>query len=260
MLAGDPTEAAEKAEEFLKERSLASYYDEVALKGLQLAQADAERGALDQERITKIRDAVSEFASDLADQDDRPPTKVHLTTDAEASSAVESVAENAAHENLPILSKEDLSPDWLGEHPVLCMAGRSLIDEAAAIMLAQLSTAHGLAARFEGPEALSTTNVFRLDATGVAIICLVYLDSSGPAHMRYSVRRLRRKLPKAIIILGCWVQEIDQTALEVLRENAKADLVAANLGEAVKLCIEAGSATYQSHVASRQEKSTTAAA
>ena len=58
MLADDPTEAAEKAEEFLKERSLSSYYDEVALKGLQLAQADAERGALDQERLTKIRDAV----------------------------------------------------------------------------------------------------------------------------------------------------------------------------------------------------------
>jgi AI-2E family transporter len=32
MLAGDPTEASEKAEEFLKERSLSSYYDEIALK------------------------------------------------------------------------------------------------------------------------------------------------------------------------------------------------------------------------------------
>jgi hypothetical protein len=261
MLAGDPTEAAEKAEEFLKERSLASYYDEVALKGLQLAQVDAERGALDQERLTKIRDTVSEFASDLADQDDRPPTKVHLTTDAEASSAVESVAENAAHENLPVLGREELSPDWLGEHPVLCIAGRSLIDEAAAIMLAQLSTAHGLAARFEGPEALSTTNVYRLDTTGVAIVCLVYLDSSGPAHMRYSVRRLRRKLPKAIIILGCWVKDIDQVALEILRDNAKADLVAASLGEAVKLCIDAAAgAPHQSHVVSEQATSTTAAA
>jgi predicted PurR-regulated permease PerM len=37
MLAGDPTEATEKAEEFLKERSLSSYYDDVAIKGLQLA-------------------------------------------------------------------------------------------------------------------------------------------------------------------------------------------------------------------------------
>jgi hypothetical protein len=255
MLAGDPTEAAEKAEVFLKERSLASYYDEVALKGLQLAQVDAERGALDQERLTKIRDAVSEFASDLADQDDRPPTKVHLTTDAEASSAVESVAEDAAHEDLLIISKDGLPHDWLGEHPVLCMGGRSLIDEAAAIMLAQLSTAHGLAARVEGAESLSSKNVFRLETTGVAIVCLVlvYLDSSGPAHMRYAVRRLRRKLPKVIIILGCWVKEIDPTALELLRDNAKADLVATSLGETVKFCIEATGVAHQSHTASKQE-------
>jgi len=259
MLAGDPTEAAEKAEQFLKERSLASYYDEVALKGLQLAQVDAERGALDQERLTKIRDAVSEFASDLSDQDDPPPAKVNLTTDAEASSAVESVAENAAHENLPILSKENLPPEWQGEHPVLCVAGRSLIDEAAAIMLAQLSTAHGLTARVEGAEALSTTNVFRLDTTGVATVCLVYLDASGPAHMRYAVRRLRRKLPKATIILGCWVKDIDPAALELLREGAKADLVAASLGEAVKLCIETTGAEDR-HAASKQDKPTTAAA
>ena len=77
MLAGDPTEASEKAEEFLKERSLSSYYDEVALKGLQLAQADAERGALDLERLTKIRDAVSEFANNISEQDDRPLPKVN---------------------------------------------------------------------------------------------------------------------------------------------------------------------------------------
>jgi predicted PurR-regulated permease PerM len=260
MLAGDPTEAAEKAEQFLKERSLASYYDEVALKGLQLAQADAERGALDPERLTKIRDAVSEFASDVSDQDDRPPARENLTTDAEASSAVESVAEDAAHENLPVLSKENLPPQWQGEHPVLCVGGRSLIDEAAAIMLAQLSTAHGLAARVEGAEALSTANVFRLDTTGVAIVCLVYLDASGPAHMRYSVRRLRRKLPKATIILGCWVKDIDPAALELVREGAKADLAAASLGDAVRLCIEATGVKDRRQPASRREKPATAVA
>ena len=260
MLAGDPAEAAEKAEEFLKERSLASYYDEVALKGLQLAQADAERGALDQERLAKIRDAVSEFASDLSDQDDRPPAKGSSTTDAEASSAVESVAENAASEHLPLLSKETLPPEWQGEHPVLCVAGRSLIDEAAAIMLAQLATAHGLAARVEAAEALSTTNVFRLDTTGVAIVCLVYLDASGPAHMRYAVRRLRRKLPSATIVLGCWVKEIDPAALESLREGAKADLVASSLGDTVKLCIEAAGVKDQRQESLGKETSATVAA
>ena len=188
---------------------------------------------------------MSEFAGDLSDQDDRPSPKGDSTTDVEASSAVESVAENAVSEHLPVLSKETLSPEWQGEHPVLCVAGRSLIDEAAAIMLAQLSTAHGLAARVEAPEALSTTNVFRLETAGVAIVCLVYLDASGPAHMRYAVRRLRRKLPSATIILGCWLKQVDSAALELLREGAKADLVASSLGDAVRLCIEAAAPNGQ---------------
>ena len=239
MLAGDPTEAAEKAEQFLKERSIASYYDEVALKGLQLAQVDAERGALDPARLAKFEMRSANLPAIFPIRMIGRRAKVNLTTDAEASSAVESVAENSAHENLPVLSRENLPLEWQGEHPVLCLAGRSLIDEAAAIMLAQLSTAHGLAARVEGAEALFTTNVFRLETTGVAVVFLVYLDSSGPAHMRYSVRRLRRKLPKATIILGCWVRDIEPAALELLREGAKADLAAASLGEALKLCIEA---------------------
>ncbi|MEA2836448.1 MAG: hypothetical protein QOD89_998 [Bradyrhizobium sp.] len=261
MLAGDPTEASEKAEEFLKERSLSSYYDEVALKGLQLAQADAERGALNQERLSKIRDAVGEFANNLSDQEDRVPPLVNTTTDAEATSAVESVAADAPYENLPILSKQDLPAEWQGEHPVLCVAGRSLIDEAAAIMLGQLSTAHGLPARVEAAEVLSTTNIFRLEATGVAIVCLVYLDASAPAHMRYSIRRLRRKLPKAVIVLVCPAPDTDRAALQQLGEGAKADLVAASLGEAVQLCIEATGRDHTSLPAlkDRQVPSITAA-
>ena len=259
MLASDPTEAAEKAEEFLKERSLSSYYDEVALKGLQLAQVDAERGALDDERLTKIRDAVDEFTNNLSDQDDRLPPKLRSTTDAEATSAVESVAEDAPYEDLPVLSKGELPSEWQSEYPVLCMAGRSFLDEAAAIMLGQLSTAHGLAARVEGAEALSTANIFRLETTGVAVVCLVYMDASGPAHMRYSVRRLRRKLPKATIILGCWMKDMDPAGLELLRDGAKADLVAASLGEAIKLCIEATGIDSHRQPAKQDERSATTA-
>jgi predicted PurR-regulated permease PerM len=255
MLAGDPTEASEKAEEFLKERSLSSYYDEVALKGLQLAQVDAERGTLDPVRLTKIRDAISEFANNISELDDRQMPKVNSTTDAEVTSAVETVAEDAPYENLPILSKEDLPPEWRSEHPVLCVAGRTLLDEAAATMLGQLSTAHGLAARVEAADALSTANIFRLETAGVAIVCLIYMDASSPAHMRYSVRRLRRKLPKATIILGCWLKDMEPAALETLREGAKADLAAASLGQAVKLCIEATGVEDDSHLAGKDELS-----
>jgi hypothetical protein len=226
---------------------------------LQLAQADAERGALDQERMLKIRDAVSEFADDISEQDDRSPAKTTPTTDAEATSAVESVSEDAPYENLPVLAKEDLPPEWQGPNPVLCVAGQTLIDEAAAIMLGQLSTAHGLSARVEGAEALSTANIFRLETAGVAIVCLVYMNASTPAHMRYAVRRLRRKLPAAVIILACCMKEMDPAALESLREGARADLAAASLGEALKLCIAATGAEDHSLMPKDQPAVTTAA-
>ncbi|MBW8902608.1 MAG: AI-2E family transporter, partial [Bradyrhizobium sp.] len=259
MLAGDPTEAAEKAEEFLKERSLASYYDEVALKGLQLAQVDAERGALHDERLTKLRDAVGEFVNDLSEQDDRPAPKVRSTTDAEAASAVEGVREDP-FEDLPTLNKADLPPEWRAPYPVLCVAGRSLVDEAAAMMLAQLSTAHGLEARVEPAAALSPPNVLRLDATGVAIVCLVYLDANAPAHMRYAVRRLRRKVPKATVILGCLMHVQEPAVLEQIRDAAKADLIASSIGEAVKLCIEVAASSGKNQSAVKQEFAATTAA
>ena len=78
----------------------------------------------------------------------------------------------------------------------------------------------------------------RLDelTAGVAIVCLSYLDASSPAHMRCSVRRLRRKLPKATIMLGCWAEDINKESLEDLRETAKADTAAGNLREAMMIC------------------------
>jgi hypothetical protein len=239
MLAGDPTEAAEKAEEFLKERSLSSYYDDVALKGLQLAQFDLDRDALDQSRLLKIRDTTFEFVNDLSDQPDHKPSGEQSTEDAEAVAAVENVATDPEYAELPVLQHADLAPAWQGEQPVLCIAGRTLLDEAAAIMVAQLCTVHGLASRVEGPDALATANIYRLETTGVALVCLSYLDTTNGAHIRYAVRRIRRILPRSVIMVGCWSLKDDETRLDVLREGAKADLMCASFREATQLCIEA---------------------
>jgi hypothetical protein len=243
MLAGDPTEAAEKAEEFLKERSLSSYYDDVALKGLQLAQADLERDALDPTRLLKIRDTVFEFADDLSDQEDHEPAPGQATADAEAAAAVDDVANNPVHADLPILQAADLAPEWQAQSPVLCIAGRTPLDEAAAIMFGQLCRAHGLAARVEPPEGLLTANIFRMVTDGVALVCLSYLDTTNPAHMRYVVRRLRRKLPQAKIMVGCWTS--DAARAEILREAAKADLFATSLREATKICVELAGSSHE---------------
>ena len=48
MLAGDASEVVDQAEEYLKNHSLADYYDNVALKALLMAQIDLCRGVLDE--------------------------------------------------------------------------------------------------------------------------------------------------------------------------------------------------------------------
>jgi hypothetical protein len=57
--------------------------------------------------------------------------------------------------------------------------------------------------------------------------------------MRYTIRRMRRKLPNTQILLGCWMADVDA---EALRDTAKADAVATRLRDAVKLCLEAAGA------------------
>ena len=118
MLAGDPTEAAEKAEQFLKERSLSSYYDDVALRGLQLAQIDLDREVLDTTRLLRIRDTVVEFTEDLSNQTDLEPIGGQITNDVEAAAAVEEVAAEPVFSDLPVLQAADLKPEWTSDKPV----------------------------------------------------------------------------------------------------------------------------------------------
>ena len=73
VLAGDPDEVQEHAEELLKEMSLSSYYDEVALKGLELAARDLARGVLTRPQVERIKEAVTTLVTELADYDDVDP-------------------------------------------------------------------------------------------------------------------------------------------------------------------------------------------
>jgi AI-2E family transporter len=70
ILAGDADEALDQAEVLLRDRSLSSYYDEVALHGLQLAANDSVRGVLSDEQLRNIQDAIDGIVVDLADHED----------------------------------------------------------------------------------------------------------------------------------------------------------------------------------------------
>jgi predicted PurR-regulated permease PerM len=233
MLAGDPAEAVEKAEEFLKEKPLSAYYDDVALKGLKLAQRDVAQARLDPSRVDKIKDTVGELIDNLADYEDRAP-ETGKTQD-EASAAVET-ADQTRPRDLPVVRKEELAPGCEAETPILCVAGRNDVDEAVCRILAQLLTKHGLGAAVEGADSLTAANILRFRTEGVTSVCLSYLDVGSHAHMRYTIRRLRRRLPTATILLGCWLADGEP---EALAASVKADGAVSTLREAVEFCLNA---------------------
>lgn len=229
MLANDPAEAVEMAEKLLKERSLAEYYENVALKGLMLAQADLKRERLLPDRVAEIRDSVAEVIEGLASEFDDALGGAQAKDAADAPD----VTADAPMPELPFIIREGLPPNWQAEFPVLCVAERSDLDQAAAMFLAEILSKHGLGARAASKEETSTSGIFQLDASGVMLVCISTLDDGGPAHTRHLVRKLRRKMPQARILVCCW----GCTNSGMTREHLKADAVADNLGEAAAYCL-----------------------
>jgi hypothetical protein len=113
-LSGDSAEATCQAELALKDEPLAVYLDGVALKGLQLAERDLERGVLKEESLKRINTTVNEIMDNLADFEPRQwfrkldPDNAQDTENAPAGLASLTTMEDA----LPILETAGLAPGW----------------------------------------------------------------------------------------------------------------------------------------------------
>jgi predicted PurR-regulated permease PerM len=246
VLTGDAAEATYQAELALKEEPLANYLDDVALKGLQLAEHDFERGGLDEDNLKRISTTVKEMMDDLADFEPRRWfRKLELTEkkedaeEAQTGLASLSTMDEADEEPLPILKPADLAPGWEEEGSVLCIGGRTSLDEAAAAMLAGLLNKHGLNARVATSETVSAGNIISLKAAKAKLVCLSFLGiRSSSAQVRYLVRRLRRILPSgSIILLGCWADDPAGAPVKALKETAEADAYATSFHEAAEVAV-----------------------
>lgn len=225
MLAGDPDEAAHQAEVFLKEKSHCDYYDEIAMKGLALAQLDARRGALDHDRRVEIKQTIEGLIDNLSDHEE--------ASVARDGGSAEATSDGSAEQKAP--------PP---RATVLCVAGGGPLDEAAAAMLAQVLMKHGIGARVVSNHEVSSGNILGLDAEGVETVVISYLDPSGFANARYLVRRLRRRLPVNVtVLLGLWTQ----TEAEIARSNAvevtEANSIVTSLAQAVEVVANRGAAS-----------------
>jgi predicted PurR-regulated permease PerM len=240
MLANDPDEAATQAETLLRERPLSAYYDEVAIKSLQMAAHDVARGVLSRDRQAAMRDTVCGLVEDLEQHEDVVPP----ASQADDGAAIAPASERAVPRTVPLIRQAPdpalLPENWRGPAPILCLGGRGPLDDAAAAMRAPLLRKHGLGARLLSHEAASRDRIATLDVDGVAAICVSYMESTGsPAHLRFLLRRLRQRLPGAPLIVALW-QSSEATAPdpELLEVVASGD-VGGSLRQVITLCLRA---------------------
>lgn len=233
MLAGDPAEAVDQAREFLKERALATYYDDVALEGLRLAQEDLARGALAGDREAVLKNSIEKLIEELGS---RPLPSHSRLVSAEAAAAVETIGPDRRVAT-DVRAADQIHPDWRGATPVLCIVGAAALDRAVGLMLGQLLTKHGLPTRVEGPEAL-TMSEEDFAGQGIALVIFSYLDPLSTVHIRYAARRMRRLVSgRPRVIVGLWRQR-DPATVESLRRATSADALATSLHAALAEALE----------------------
>jgi predicted PurR-regulated permease PerM len=243
MLAGDPDEAATQAEILLRDRPLSTYYDEVALRSLQLAATDAARGVLTNDSQVRMRDALIGLLDDLDMHEDVAPTS-KTADDGPAATPVDEVARVGPARVPPTL--EALPPGWTGDTQVLCVGGRGPLDDAAAAMLAQVLGKHGLPARVAQHDAVARAALPALDVADVELVIVSYMEATGsPAHLRSLLRRLRARLPRASIFLGLWSADVPPEPERDLRSIEGPNDFATSLRDLVTLCVETASKTHQ---------------
>jgi hypothetical protein len=204
LLAGDPDEILEHAETFLKDHTLASYYDEVAIAALRLTAEDIARGAIQPPQIRQIEHDLDDLVRGLETHEDKP--------------AAEPAAQAAA-----------------GQPAVLCVAGREPLDGAIALFMAQLLHKHGRTATIVHADAVSRAAIGSLDDQGIGSVCVCCLaNPDSPSFLRYLVRRLKSRLPGRPIIIGIWPAQ----GQGAQRQTVDADALVGSLHEALENCLE----------------------
>ncbi len=216
MLSGDPSEILDHAEAFMNAHSLLGYSDEIAMKGLLMAQCDVRRGVLDEARQLRIRDTMRDLADVLRERDEDATT----------------AAERDGVEGL-------VDSDWARDGAVLCCAGRTPLDEAAAHLLADVLQEHGIGTRVEAADGLGRPDGIAGEEVAPRLVVLSLLDADlSVARARVAVRRLRRRLPTVPLLAAFWMSDDDEPRLHELSVMVRHDTCVSGLPQAVRFCVE----------------------
>jgi predicted PurR-regulated permease PerM len=203
LLAGDPEEATEQAEEFAKERSIDEFAEQVAIPVLARAQADSDHGILPPERRETVKNGFARILENLFD---------------------DTVIEDPTNEGGVTQPESGF---------IVCLTGRNELDEAAAMLLASLLRARGHRAYVFEVDSAGALGGHRVALRDAAVVCLSLISTASPARARHIVRRLRRRAPGARIIVGFWGLGATNAPPAETLPITSADAIATTLAEAI---------------------------
>lgn len=196
LLAGDPQEATDRAEIFLDDHPLITFYETVAMPALALGERDRARGVMGADRRQRVAESANTLVHNLLDYAEEE--SLHLQADADDAKGA------PPGENQSETASEPVSlPDGTGR-TVTCIGGRGELDDAAAAMFAQVLQAQGAATNAMQHTVLEPGHFRSLSIDADATVVIVFLNAASKQHARYIARRLRRFRPALRIGVLLW--------------------------------------------------------
>lgn len=226
LLAGDPEEATDHAEQFLEERYLADFYGSVAIPALLIGEQDRMRGVLGDGQRRQVaasaRTLVANLEGIAQDEGDEDVTVLPETKEEDEGGDGPS-----ADEGFEL-------PDGNGRR-VLCAGGRGELDDASAAMLAQVLEVQGAEVVSRSFADLGPAGIRSLDLNQDAVV-IGFLNWNSRQHARFLVRRIKRANSHVRVGIIFWAKadrsSADDTP-EVLARDIGADFVVFDMRQAV---------------------------
>lgn len=219
LLALDPDEAVDVAEEYLRSNSLEGLFDTVLLPALRSAEEDRHGGSLDESRLKLIHLTVRELIDDLGVRE---------------GPVVDNVGEAAAF--------EARAPSEAAE--ILCLPASDGADEIVAVMLARLLDARGMKTEVISTRALASEMLEQVGRHDRRVVCVSALPPFATTHARYLCKRLRSSFPDLPIVAGLWQARGGKKAQERLIATGT-DGFATTLVEASKQIVRLWSSRHR---------------
>jgi hypothetical protein len=185
LLAMDQDGVFELAQNFLKERRLVEFYEQVLIPAMVLAEQDRHHGELEPDRAQFIENALRDVVENLGER-----------------SKQEEIAEDNGEQPVgrgdrPIETSQSASC-------VLCMPAHDDLDQIAAVMLTQVLQTEGFCATSVSASALAVEKLDSVEETRPMAVCISALPPLAVMHSRYLCKRLTSRFDTIRLYVGLW--------------------------------------------------------